>query len=209
MESSNSSFLGQTFLACGCSSHCLFLSARRFECELTVWNWNLDVAFLKMQWTDSWIAECLEFFIRSLTENLPLLTLIGPCRKAKITADYVQIPWAWPRGILPKMQKRSNAPCAGHAFATNPLLSLWVAWGSTPRDGRWYPHNGPQAFETEFADALEVQKHLLADGLRPIKEAVWWTSFSFFPDCFNCRKSLNVCFDNQVRLHVRQFQAVV
>lgn len=44
-----------------------------------------------------------------------------------------------------------------------------------------------------FADAVEVQKHLLADGLRPIKEAVRWTSFSFFPDCFNRRKSLNVC----------------
>ena len=45
------------------------------------------------------------------------------------TADYVQIPWVWPRGILPKMQKRSNALRAGHAFATNPLLSLWVALG--------------------------------------------------------------------------------
>ena len=44
-----------------------------------------------------------------------------------------------------------------------------------------------------FADAVEVQKHLLADGLRPIKEAVRWTSFSFFPDCFNHHKSLNVC----------------
>ena len=32
-----------------------------------------------------------------------------------------------------------------------------------------------------FADAVEVQKHLLADGLRPIKEAVRWTSFSFSP----------------------------
>ena len=45
------------------------------------------------------------------------------------TADYVQIPWVWPRGILPKTQKRSNAPRAGHAFATNPLLSPWVARG--------------------------------------------------------------------------------
>ena len=45
------------------------------------------------------------------------------------TADYVQIPWVWPRGILPKTQKRSNAPRAGHAFATNPLLSPWVALG--------------------------------------------------------------------------------
>ena len=33
------------------------------------------------------------------------------------------------RGILPKTQKRSNAPRAGHAFATNPLLSPWVALG--------------------------------------------------------------------------------
>ena len=45
------------------------------------------------------------------------------------TADYVQIPWVWPRGVLPKTQKRSNAPHAGHAFATNPLLSPWVARG--------------------------------------------------------------------------------
>ena len=45
------------------------------------------------------------------------------------TADYVQIPWVWPWGILPKTQKRSNAPRAGHAFATNPLLSPWVALG--------------------------------------------------------------------------------
>ena len=45
------------------------------------------------------------------------------------TADYVQIPWVWPRGILPKTQKRSNAPRAGHAFATNPLLSPWFALG--------------------------------------------------------------------------------
>ena len=45
------------------------------------------------------------------------------------TADYVQIPWVWPRGVLPKPQKRSNAPHAGHAFATNPLLSPWVARG--------------------------------------------------------------------------------
>ena len=41
----------------------------------------------------------------------------------------MQIPWVWPRGILPKTQKRSNAPRAGHAFATNPLLSPWVALG--------------------------------------------------------------------------------
>ena len=27
------------------------------------------------------------------------------------------------------MQKRSNAPRAGHAFATNPQLSPWVALG--------------------------------------------------------------------------------
>ena len=45
------------------------------------------------------------------------------------TVDYVQIPWVWPRGVLPKTQKRSNAPHAGHAFATNPLLSPWVARG--------------------------------------------------------------------------------
>ena len=107
-ELSGANFLGLRLL-----SHCLFLSARRFECELTVWNWNLDVAFLKMRWTDSWNVE---------------------------TADYVQIPWVWPRGILPKTQKCSNAPRAGHAFATNPLLSPWVVLGSTPRDGRWYPH---------------------------------------------------------------------
>ena len=37
--------------------------------------------------------------------------------------------WVWPWGILPKTQKRSNAPRAGHAFATNPLLSPWVALG--------------------------------------------------------------------------------
>ena len=36
MESSKSSFLGQTSLACGCSSQCLFLPARRFERELTL-----------------------------------------------------------------------------------------------------------------------------------------------------------------------------
>ena len=47
--------------------------------------WNLDVAFLNIHWTDFWIAECLEFFICSLTENFPLLMLTGPCRKAKIT----------------------------------------------------------------------------------------------------------------------------
>ena len=45
------------------------------------------------------------------------------------TADYLQIPWVWPRGILPKTQKLSKAPRAGHAFATNPLLSPWVARG--------------------------------------------------------------------------------
>ena len=112
MESSNSSFLGQTFLACGCSSHCLFLSARRFECELTVWNWNLDVAFLKMQWTDSWIAECLEFFIRSLTENLPLLTLIGPCRKAKITEI---------RSFLTPITAQSNSTILDHGTQENKL----------------------------------------------------------------------------------------
>ena len=75
---------------------------------------------------------------RALRARISLLRrspLLRPARQnrhatqAIETADYVQIPWVWPRGVLPKTQKRSNAPHAGHAFATNPLLSPWVARG--------------------------------------------------------------------------------
>ena len=75
--------------------------------------WNLDVAFLKMQWTDFWIAEFLELFICSLTENFPLLyTLIGPCRKAKITEI---------RSFLTPITAKSNSTILHHDTRENKL----------------------------------------------------------------------------------------
>ena len=98
--------------------------ARRFrwvkDSRIAAWTytfstkkWNLDVAFLKMQWTDFWIAEFLEFFICSLTENFPLLyTLTGPCKKAKITEI---------RSFVTSMTAKSNSTILHYDSRENKL----------------------------------------------------------------------------------------
>ena len=65
-----------------------------------------------MHWTDFWIAECLEFFICSLTENFPILTLTGPCRKAKITEI---------RSFLTPVTAKSNSTILHHDTRENKL----------------------------------------------------------------------------------------
>ena len=75
-------------------------------------NWNLSVTFLKMYWTDSWIAECLKFLICSLIENFPLFTLIGPCRKEKI----IEI-----RSFLTPTTTKSNSTILDHDTHGNKL----------------------------------------------------------------------------------------
>ena len=109
--------------------------------------WNLDVAFLKMQWTDSWIAECLVFFICSVTENFPLLTLIGPCEirslltpitaksnstiLARSTRENKLQGLKKPPGI-PDLSNANSCPCS--ACSTS-LFSLFARCSREPRFG--------------------------------------------------------------------------
>ena len=44
-----------------------------------------------------------------------------------------------------------------------------------------------------FAGTIEVDKHLLTNGLSVVKEVVRWILFSFFAGYFNRCESLNVC----------------
>ena len=110
---------------------CLFLAAkvlrtrtnsiRRFlwvkDSRIALWtytfstrNLNLDITFLKMnRFLDrrvSWI------FICSLIENFPLLTLIGPCRKAKISEI---------RSFLTPTTTKSNSTILDHGTRKNKL----------------------------------------------------------------------------------------
>ena len=57
-----------------------------------------------------------------------------------------------------------------------------------------------------IADTIEVEKHVLTNGLSMVKKAVRWISFSFFAGCFNRCESLNV---SQVQFHVGQLQAAI
>ena len=65
-----------------------------------------------------------------------------------------------------------------------------------------YPHRNSmvlimfqEPLKPRLTDAVHVQKHFFANGMRLIEKAVSWNSFSFPPGYFSRRESLKVCQD--------------